>query len=71
MRGTDVRSGDSIRILSRYEPFFQNSITLLAKAKKGLSAEAVFDFMLISDLSNEHMETALNKSMKTFQNYRE
>jgi putative toxin-antitoxin system antitoxin component (TIGR02293 family) len=71
MSATGVRGGEPIRVLSRYEPFFQNNIALLTKAKKGLSADAVFDFMLISDLPNEHVETALNKSVKTFQNYRE
>jgi putative toxin-antitoxin system antitoxin component (TIGR02293 family) len=71
MIGAGIRNGDAIRMLSRYEPFFQNNITLLQKAKKGLPPEAVFDFMLISKLPGEQVEAALNKSVKTFQNYRE
>lgn len=66
-----VKHRDAAKVLSRYEPFFQNSISLLAKAKKGLQPEAVFDFILISHLPNEQVEAALNKSMKTFQNYKE
>lgn len=71
MTGAGAKSGHAIRVLSRYEPFFQNNIALLTKAKKGLSPEAVFDFMLVSELPNEQVESALNKSVKTFQNYRE
>jgi putative toxin-antitoxin system antitoxin component (TIGR02293 family) len=71
MSGTLSKSRDAAKVLLSYEPFFQDNITLLYKAKKGLQPEAVFDFILISDLSNEQIETALNKSMKTFQNYRD
>ncbi len=65
-----VPNGDAVQVLSRYEPWFQNNITLLQKAKKGLSPDAFFDFMQISDLPGDQMENALNKSLKTFQNYR-
>lgn len=71
MRETVKKYRDAAKALSRYEPFFQNNISLLSKAKKGLQVEAVFDFILISDLPNEQVEAALNKSMKTFQNYKE
>jgi putative toxin-antitoxin system antitoxin component (TIGR02293 family) len=71
MPGTLLKNRNAAKVLSRYEPFFQNNISLLSKAKKGLQPEAVFDFILISDLSNEQVETALNRSMKTFQNYKE
>ncbi|HWJ29100.1 MAG TPA: antitoxin Xre/MbcA/ParS toxin-binding domain-containing protein [Flavisolibacter sp.] len=71
MSGTFSNSREVSKVLSRYEPFFQNNISLLFKAKNGLQPEAVFDFMLISDLSNEQIETTLNKSIKTFHNYRE
>lgn len=71
MIGTGVRSGEGVQVLRRYEPFFQSSIALLTKAKKGLSANAVFDFMLISELTNEQVEVTLNKSVKTFHNYRQ
>jgi putative toxin-antitoxin system antitoxin component (TIGR02293 family) len=71
MSVTVSKSRNTAKVLSRYEPFFQNNISLLYKAKAGLKPEAVFDFMLISDLPNELIEAALNKSMKTFQNYKD
>lgn len=71
MPGTLVKYRDAAKVLARYKPFFQNNIVLLAKAKKGLQPEAVFDFILISALPTEQVEAALNKSMKTFQNYKE
>lgn len=71
MVGAGIQKSGAIRMLSRYEPFFQNNITLLQKAKKGLPPEAVFDFIRISNLAGEQVEAALNKSVKTFQNYRE
>ena len=71
MNGVISERGDAMQKLSRYEPFFQNNIILLQKAKTGLSPEAAFDFMLISELPGEQVEAALNKSIKTFQNYRE
>jgi len=66
-----VRRRDPEKVLLRYEPYFKDNISLLFRAKKGLKPDAVFDFILISALSNEMIETALNKSMKTFQNYKE
>lgn len=65
------KARDVAKVLSRYEPFFQNNISLLFKAKKGLKPEAVFDFMRISGLPSSQLEDTLNKSLKTFQNYRE
>ncbi|MBD0352613.1 MAG: DUF2384 domain-containing protein [Flavisolibacter sp.] len=62
---------EAAKVLSRYQPFFQNDIALLAEAKKGLSPEAVFDFISIADLPSQRIETVLNKSMKTFQNYKD
>ena len=66
----DRRKGPE-KVLSTYEPYFKDSISLLFRAKKGLKPEAVFDFMFISALSNEMIEAALNKTIKTFQNYKE
>jgi len=66
-----LRDRDAARLLSGYAPFFQNNISLLQKARKGLQPKAVFDFMLISDLPNKLVETVLNKSLKTFQNYKD
>lgn len=56
-------------LLSRYESYYQDKIALFNKARKGLSADAAFDLASISGLSASELETALNKSMKTFQNY--
>ncbi len=56
-------------VLNRYESYYQDKIALFNKARKGLSAEAAFDLASVSGLSPADMETALNKSMKTFQNY--
>ena len=66
-----IKKGSEIKVLSRYEPYYQNNIALLQKAKKGLPPEAVFDFIELAGLPNEQVEAALNKSLKTFQNYRE
>lgn len=71
MPGTIISQKESAKVLSRYAPYVQNNIALFKKAKKGLLPEAVFDFILISGLSNEQLEMTLNKSLKTFQNYRE
>lgn len=64
------RAKDPVRLLSRYESYYKNNISLLSMAKKGLKPEAVFDFIAISSLSRQMIELALNKSMKTFQNYK-
>src|SRR3712207_3390482 len=71
MPATLTARGDVSKLLLRYEPFFRNNISLLFKAKKGLSPQAVFDFIFISDLPVRLVELALNRSMKTFQNYKE
>jgi len=60
---------DRLKILRQYKPYFQDSITLMTKAKKGLKPEALFDFAFISDLDHPKIEGVFNKSMKTFQNY--
>jgi len=56
-------------IFARYQPFFRNNISLLNKARSGLQPQAVLDFMDVSNLSAAAIESAFNKSMKTFQNY--
>jgi putative toxin-antitoxin system antitoxin component (TIGR02293 family) len=56
-------------LLAKYESFFRDNISLLQKAKKGLPARAVFDLIAISRLPDDIIESALNKTMKSFQNY--
>lgn len=71
MMDVQIESKVAVKVLSRYQPFFQSNIALLLKAKKGLRPEAVYDFMAISDWSGPQVEVVLKKSMKTFQNYKE
>jgi hypothetical protein len=66
MSVTVSKSRNTAKVLSRKEPIFQNNISLLYKAKARLKLVAVFDFMLISDLPDELIEAALNKSIRTF-----
>ncbi|HEY8919990.1 MAG TPA: antitoxin Xre/MbcA/ParS toxin-binding domain-containing protein [Chitinophaga sp.] len=63
-----MRTGN---VLAKYEPSFDNDITLLLSAKKGLKPEAVFDFITISQFSANLVEQLLNKTIKTFTKYKE
>jgi putative toxin-antitoxin system antitoxin component (TIGR02293 family) len=58
-------------MLAKYGPSFDNAITLLLSAKKGLKPEAVFDFITISQFSTTLVEQLLNKTIKTFTKYKE
>lgn len=66
-----ARRKDPRKVLSRYEPYFQNNISLLFQAKKGLKPNALFDFISVSELAHPVIEEVFDKSMKTFQNYLE
>jgi putative toxin-antitoxin system antitoxin component (TIGR02293 family) len=57
-------------ILSKYQKSFNNDIAVVANSKKGLRAEAVFDFISLSDFSFPFIEKVLNKTMKTFTSYK-
>ena len=57
-------------ILSKYEKSFSNSIALVADSKKGLHAQAVFDFISLSQFSFPVIEKVLNKTIKTFTSYK-
>lgn len=57
-------------ILSKYEKSFSNSIALVADSKKGLRAQAVFDFISLSQFSFPVIEKVLNKTIKTFTSYK-
>jgi putative toxin-antitoxin system antitoxin component (TIGR02293 family) len=65
---TDRKTGN---ILQKYEKSFGNNIALLASAKKGLSPQAVFDFISLSAISFPMAEKVLNKTLKTFTSYKE
>ncbi len=58
-------------ILSKYGKYFDNSISILLNARKGLKPQAVFDFIAVSQFSNPIVEQLLKKTVKTFTNYRE
>jgi len=66
---SEHKKADSL--LSKYEKSFDNSISILLNAKKGLKAQAVFDFILISQFSNQLIEQLLKKTLKTFTNYKD
>ena len=57
-------------ILSKYEKSFSNNIALVADSKKGLRAQAVFDFISLSEFSFPVIEKVLNKTIKTFTSYK-
>jgi len=58
-------------IFSKYQKSFDNSISILLSSKKGLKADAVFDFIFLSELSSIQVEQVLSKTMKTFTTYKE
>lgn len=57
-------------ILSKYEKSFNNNIALVADSRKGLRAQAVFDFISLSEFSFPVIEKVLNKTIKTFTSYK-
>ena len=57
-------------LMAKYEKYVGNDIELLLSAKKGLRPEAVFDFISISRFSPLLVEQLLNKTIKTFNNYK-
>jgi putative toxin-antitoxin system antitoxin component (TIGR02293 family) len=64
----DKKSG---AVLAKYKKSFANDISVLSNARKGLKAQAVFDFMTLSGLSLPLVEKVFTKSIKTFNNYKE
>lgn len=64
---TERKTGN---ILSKYEKSFSNNIALVADSRKGLRAQAVFDFISLSGLSFPVIEQVLNKTIKTFTSYK-
>jgi putative toxin-antitoxin system antitoxin component (TIGR02293 family) len=59
------------RLIGKYGKSFENPVAVLVSSKKGLKAQAVFDFMSISSFTNQFIEQILNRSIKTFLNYKE
>lgn len=58
-------------LLSKYEKSFDNPISILLNARKGLKPQAVFDFISLSQFSTQLIEQLLKKTVKTFTNYKE
>jgi putative toxin-antitoxin system antitoxin component (TIGR02293 family) len=61
----------TIKILDKYKRQADNSISLMLYSRKGLKPDAVFDFITVSGFPGVQVERLLNKSIKTFQNYKE
>jgi len=71
MKTVAAESKRAHSLLSKYEKSFGNSISILLTAKKGLKAQAVFDFILISQFPNQIIEQLLKKTLKTFTSYKD
>lgn len=56
-------------ILEKYERSFNNDIAIVMNSKKGLQAQAVFDFISLSEFPFPFIEKVLNKTIKTFTSY--
>lgn len=59
------------KILDKYKRQADNAISLVLYSRKGLKPDAVFDFISVSGFPGIQVERLLNKSIKTFQNYKE
>jgi uncharacterized protein (DUF2384 family) len=57
-------------IPGRYKKYFEDSVSLMLTARKGLRPDAVFDFISFSKLPSVLVERLLNKTIKTFNNYK-
>ena len=66
-----MRNKNMERLIGKYGKSFESPVAVLVSSKKGLKAQAVFDFMAISSFTNQFIEQILNRSMKTFLNYKE
>ncbi|MFM9910566.1 MAG: antitoxin Xre/MbcA/ParS toxin-binding domain-containing protein [Chitinophagaceae bacterium] len=70
--GTIVAEARKVEnVLAKYEKLSENSMAVLLNSKKGLKAQAVFDFMLVSQFPNQVVEQLLKKTIKTFTSYKE
>lgn len=64
---SEVKTGS---ILLKYEKSFGNNIALVGDSRKGLRAQAVFDFISLSEFPFPVIEKVLNKTIKTFHSYK-
>jgi putative toxin-antitoxin system antitoxin component (TIGR02293 family) len=71
MSTATVKKKQPSTLVSKYVKYFDNPISILSTSKKGLKAEAVFDFISISGFPTVRVEQLLNKTLKTFNNYKE
>lgn len=60
----------SVSVLSKYAKAYDNAIAILVNSQKGLKPQAVFDFISLSEFPAVHIEKILNKTVKTFNNYK-
>jgi putative toxin-antitoxin system antitoxin component (TIGR02293 family) len=58
-------------LITKYIRYFENPMSILSAARKGLKPDAVFDFMTLSGFPPTTIEKLLNKSIRTFNNYRD
>jgi len=65
-----IKDNPTRRTSGRYKKYYEDATSLLMAVRKGLKPEAVFDFIAVSKLTNNHVEHLLNKTMKTFNNYK-
>ena len=58
-------------LITKYIRYFEDPMSILSAARKGLKPEAVFDFITLSGFPASTIEKLLNKSIKTFNNLRD
>ena len=58
-------------LITKYIRYFEDPMSILSAARKGLKPEAVFDFITLSGFPTSTIEKLLNKSIQTFNNYRD
>lgn len=52
-----------------YHAMYANPVALLANAKKGLTAKAALDFILVSGFTYDEFQETFKTTVKTIQNY--
>jgi putative toxin-antitoxin system antitoxin component (TIGR02293 family) len=58
-------------VMAKYAKHYSDSISMVVSSKKGLKAQAFFDFQDVSRFSNQLMEELLKKTLKTFTTYKQ
>ena len=67
---TVITNVKTATVLSKYAKAFDNTISILVNSKKGLKPQAIFDFISLTEFPAAHIEKILNKTVKTFNNYK-